>query len=75
MAVELLQVTNKAISSSPFLLLQPLWTFAILIFFWVLWVAVLLSLGTAGKGRGDGVHDAGVRHRGPSILEPLACFL
>ncbi|KAI4590738.1 hypothetical protein MJG53_001787 [Ovis ammon polii x Ovis aries] len=51
LAVELLQVTNKAISSSPFLLLQPLWTFAILIFFWVLWVAVLLSLGTAGAAQ------------------------
>uniref|UniRef100_A0A8C3W8Y7 Choline transporter-like protein n=1 Tax=Catagonus wagneri TaxID=51154 RepID=A0A8C3W8Y7_9CETA len=48
LTVELLQVTNKAISSSPFLLLQPLWTLAILIFFWVLWVTVLLSLGTAG---------------------------
>uniref|UniRef100_A0A8C5UZH6 Choline transporter-like protein n=1 Tax=Microcebus murinus TaxID=30608 RepID=A0A8C5UZH6_MICMU len=51
LAVELFQVTNKAISSSPFLLFQPLWTFAILIFFWVLWVAVLLSLGTAGAAQ------------------------
>ncbi|XP_004378824.1 choline transporter-like protein 3 isoform X4 [Trichechus manatus latirostris] len=51
LTVELFQVTNKAISSSPFLLLQPLWTFAILIFFWVLWVAVLLSLGTAGAAQ------------------------
>ncbi|KAI4580531.1 hypothetical protein MJT46_019300, partial [Ovis ammon polii x Ovis aries] len=59
LAVELLQVTNKAISSSPFLLLQPLWTFAILIFFWVLWVAVLLSLGTAGKGRAAQVIEGG----------------
>ncbi|EGW11626.1 Choline transporter-like protein 3 [Cricetulus griseus] len=49
LTVELLQVTNKAISTCPFLLFQPLWTFAILIFFWVLWVTVLLSLGTAGK--------------------------
>ncbi|XP_007934317.1 choline transporter-like protein 3 [Orycteropus afer afer] len=51
LTVELFQVINKAISSSPFLLLQPLWTFAILIFFWVLWVAVLLSLGTAGAAQ------------------------
>ncbi|XP_019523742.1 PREDICTED: choline transporter-like protein 3 isoform X2 [Hipposideros armiger] len=51
LAIELLWVTNKAISSSPFLLFQPLWTFAILIFFWVLWVAVLLSLGTAGAAQ------------------------
>ncbi|XP_036046742.1 choline transporter-like protein 3 isoform X1 [Onychomys torridus] len=51
LAVELLQVTNKAISSCPFLLFQPLWTFAILISFWVLWVAVLLSLGTAGTAQ------------------------
>ncbi|KAM7054250.1 choline transporter-like protein 3 isoform 2-T3 [Molossus nigricans] len=48
LAVELLWVTNKAISSCPFLLFQPLGTFAILLLFWVLWVAVLLSLGTAG---------------------------
>ncbi|XP_040607882.1 choline transporter-like protein 3 isoform X2 [Mesocricetus auratus] len=51
LTVELLQVTNKAISSCPFLLFQPLWTFAVLIFFWVLWVAVLLSLGTAGTAQ------------------------
>ncbi|XP_037682513.1 choline transporter-like protein 3 isoform X2 [Choloepus didactylus] len=49
--VELFRVTNKVISNTPFLLLQPLWTFAILIFFWVLWVAVLLSLGTAGTAQ------------------------
>ncbi|XP_008831890.1 choline transporter-like protein 3 isoform X1 [Nannospalax galili] len=51
LTVDLFQVTNKAISSCPFLLFQPLWTFAILIFFWVLWVAVLLSLGTAGTAQ------------------------
>ncbi|XP_022352747.1 choline transporter-like protein 3 isoform X3 [Enhydra lutris kenyoni] len=51
LTVELFQVINKAISNSPFLLFQPLWTFAILISFWVFWVAVLLSLGTAGAAR------------------------
>ncbi|XP_053448869.1 choline transporter-like protein 3 isoform X2 [Nycticebus coucang] len=51
LTVELFRVTNKAISSSPFLLFQPLWTLTILIFFWVLWVAVLLSLGTAGAAQ------------------------
>ncbi|XP_070124793.1 choline transporter-like protein 3 isoform X4 [Equus caballus] len=51
LTVELFRVINKAIGSSPFLLFQPLWTFAILIFFWVLWVAVLLSLGTAGAAQ------------------------
>ncbi|XP_017372963.1 choline transporter-like protein 3 isoform X3 [Cebus imitator] len=51
LTVELFQITNKAISSAPFLLFQPLWTFTILIFFWVLWVAVLLSLGTAGTAQ------------------------
>ncbi|XP_038167250.1 choline transporter-like protein 3 isoform X1 [Arvicola amphibius] len=49
--VELLRVTNQAISSCPSLLFQPLWTFAALVFFWVLWVAVLLSLGTAGTAQ------------------------
>uniref|UniRef100_A0A8C0XHH5 Choline transporter-like protein n=1 Tax=Castor canadensis TaxID=51338 RepID=A0A8C0XHH5_CASCN len=51
LTVELFQVTHKAIRTTPFLLLQPVWTFAILMFFWVLWVAVLLSLGTAGAAR------------------------
>lgn len=51
LAVELLWVTNKAISSSPFLLFQPLWTCAILVLLWVLWVAVPLSLGTAGAAQ------------------------
>lgn len=68
LTVELFQVTNKAIRSFPFLLCQPLWTFAILIFFWVLWVAVLLSLGTAGTaqvgagGRVDYEPLSGVRY-------------
>ncbi|XP_055962561.1 choline transporter-like protein 3 isoform X2 [Sorex fumeus] len=51
LAVELFQVTNKAISSLPLLLFQPLWTFALLIFFWVLWLTVLLCLGTAGAAQ------------------------
>ncbi|XP_049621723.1 choline transporter-like protein 3 isoform X2 [Suncus etruscus] len=51
LTVELFQVTNKVISSSPLLLFQPVWTFALLVFFWALWVAVLLSLGTAGTAQ------------------------
>ncbi|XP_036688715.1 choline transporter-like protein 3 isoform X3 [Balaenoptera musculus] len=31
--------------------ITPLWTFAILIFFWVTWMAILLSLGTAGAAQ------------------------
>ncbi|XP_037008950.2 choline transporter-like protein 3 [Artibeus jamaicensis] len=54
LAVELLQVTNKAIDRCPFLLLQPLGTVASLLLFWALWVAVLLSLGTAGAARVTG---------------------
>ncbi|XP_069863813.1 choline transporter-like protein 3 isoform X2 [Dipodomys merriami] len=49
--VELFHVTHRALGASPFLLFQPLWTFTILLFFWVLWVAVLLSLGTAGTAQ------------------------
>uniref|UniRef100_A0A8C8VLG1 Choline transporter-like protein n=1 Tax=Pelusios castaneus TaxID=367368 RepID=A0A8C8VLG1_9SAUR len=49
--VQLFRIANKTISSIPSLLFQPLWTFLILIFFWVFWVAVLLSLGTAGSAR------------------------
>ncbi|ELK30700.1 Choline transporter-like protein 3 [Myotis davidii] len=51
LAVELLQVTNKALSRCPFLLLQPLWTCAVLLLFWALWGAVLLGLGTAGAAQ------------------------
>ncbi|MGH0132666.1 UNVERIFIED_CONTAM: hypothetical protein FKN15_050032 [Acipenser sinensis] len=46
---ELFRVASETISAVPLLLLQPVWTFIILIFFWAYWVAVLLSLGTAEK--------------------------
>ncbi|XP_077189064.1 choline transporter-like protein 3 isoform X1 [Paroedura picta] len=49
--IQLFQVASKIISNIPSLLFQPLWTFMILIFFWVYWVAVLLSLGTAGNAQ------------------------
>ncbi|XP_061860233.1 choline transporter-like protein 3 isoform X2 [Colius striatus] len=49
--VHLFQVVGKIIDRIPFLLFQPLWTFLILIVFWVFWVAVLLSLGTAGAAQ------------------------
>ncbi|XP_040854627.1 choline transporter-like protein 3 isoform X1 [Ochotona curzoniae] len=64
LTVEIFQVTHKAIRSTPFLFWQPLWTFAILMFFWVLWVAVLLSLGTAGTAQ--------VTEGGRVDYEPLA---
>ncbi|XP_074762709.1 choline transporter-like protein 3 isoform X3 [Athene noctua] len=46
--VQLFRIVGKIIGRIPLLLFQPLWTFLILIVFWVFWVAVLLSLGTAG---------------------------
>ncbi|KAM4720633.1 choline transporter-like protein 3 [Rhinophrynus dorsalis] len=49
--IQLFQVASKFISCIPFLLLQPLWTFLILILYWMLWVAVLLSLGTSGSAQ------------------------
>nr|XP_033772189.1 choline transporter-like protein 3 isoform X2 [Geotrypetes seraphini] len=49
LTLQLFQVASKTISQVPLLFLQPLWTFIILIFFWVFWVTVLLSLGTAGS--------------------------
>ncbi|KAM4642724.1 choline transporter-like protein 3 [Discoglossus pictus] len=48
MTIQLFQVASRFIGHIPFLLLQPLWSFIILIFYWILWVAVLLSLGTSG---------------------------
>ncbi|XP_064371957.1 choline transporter-like protein 3 isoform X3 [Dromaius novaehollandiae] len=49
--VQLFQIVNKIISRIPFLLFQPLWSFLILVVFWVFWIAVLLSLGTAGTAQ------------------------
>ncbi|NXS66971.1 CTL3 protein, partial [Pandion haliaetus] len=49
--VQLFRIVGKIIGRIPFLLFQPLWTFLILIAFWVFWVAVLLSLGTAGTAQ------------------------
>ncbi|XP_063200263.1 choline transporter-like protein 3 isoform X3 [Chroicocephalus ridibundus] len=49
--VQLFRIVGKIIGRIPFLLFQPLWTFLILIVFWLFWVAVLLSLGTAGTAQ------------------------
>ncbi|CAJ0964896.1 unnamed protein product [Ranitomeya imitator] len=49
MTIQLFQVASSFISHIPFLLLQPLWTFLILLFYWILWVSVLLSMGTSGE--------------------------
>ncbi|XP_062973734.1 choline transporter-like protein 3 [Elgaria multicarinata webbii] len=51
LTIQLFQVANKTIGNIPSLFFQPLWTFIILILFWVYWVAVLLSLGTAGNAQ------------------------
>ncbi|KAE8610501.1 hypothetical protein XENTR_v10012150 [Xenopus tropicalis] len=51
MTIQLFLVTSKFIRCMPLLVLQPVWTFVILIFYWVLWVAVLLSLGTSGNAQ------------------------
>ncbi|NWW44471.1 CTL3 protein, partial [Pedionomus torquatus] len=50
-AVQLFQIVGKILGRIPFLLFQPLWTFLILLVFWLFWVAVLLSLGTAGTAQ------------------------
>ncbi|XP_063154358.1 choline transporter-like protein 3 isoform X1 [Candoia aspera] len=49
--IQLFQAANKVIGKAPFLYFQPVWTFIILISFWLYWVAVLLSLGTAGNAQ------------------------
>ncbi|XP_044157885.1 choline transporter-like protein 3 [Bufo gargarizans] len=51
MTIRLFQVASSFTSHIPFLLLQPLWTFLILLFYWILWVAVLLSMGTSGSAQ------------------------
>ncbi|XP_007885310.2 choline transporter-like protein 3 [Callorhinchus milii] len=49
LTIQLFRIASKILGSVPLLMLQPLWTFIILAFFWMYWVTVLLSLGTAGK--------------------------
>ncbi|KAG9483114.1 hypothetical protein GDO78_009192 [Eleutherodactylus coqui] len=51
MTIELFQVASRFIRHIPLLMLQPLWTFLILLFYWILWVAVLLSMGTSGSAQ------------------------
>ncbi|KAJ6658402.1 hypothetical protein lerEdw1_020106 [Lerista edwardsae] len=51
LTIQLFQVTNKIIGKVPSLFFQPFWTFVILFLFWMFWVAVLLSLGTAGHAQ------------------------
>ncbi|XP_073449174.1 choline transporter-like protein 3 isoform X1 [Aquarana catesbeiana] len=51
MTIQLFKVASSFISQIPFLLVQPLWTFLILLFYWILWVAVLLSMGTSGSAQ------------------------
>ncbi|KAM9325364.1 choline transporter-like protein 3 [Gastrophryne carolinensis] len=66
--IQLFQVASSFISQIPFLLLQPLWTFLILLFYWIMWVAVLLSMGTSGSAQvsSDGLVEykalAGIRY-------------
>ncbi|GCC30982.1 hypothetical protein chiPu_0009436 [Chiloscyllium punctatum] len=49
LTIQLFRVASSLLGSVPLLLFQPLWTFIILTLFWMYWVAVLLSLGTAGN--------------------------
>ncbi|XP_041064340.1 choline transporter-like protein 3 isoform X2 [Carcharodon carcharias] len=47
--VQLFRIASNLLGSVPLLLFQPVWTLIILALFWMYWVAVLLSLGTAGN--------------------------
>ncbi|XP_051868574.1 choline transporter-like protein 3 isoform X2 [Pristis pectinata] len=49
LTIQLFRIASSLLRNVPLLLLQPLWTFVILALFWMCWVAVLLSLGTAGN--------------------------
>uniref|UniRef100_A0A8D3CFZ1 Choline transporter-like protein n=1 Tax=Scophthalmus maximus TaxID=52904 RepID=A0A8D3CFZ1_SCOMX len=48
LTISLFHVAGKVFIHLPLLALQPFWTFLCLMLFWVYWIAVLLSLGTAG---------------------------
>ncbi|KAB5515564.1 hypothetical protein PHYPO_G00248410 [Pangasianodon hypophthalmus] len=49
LTIALFHVASKVFGSLPLLVLQPFWTFLMLMFFWVYWITVLLFLGTAGS--------------------------
>ncbi|XP_078264396.1 choline transporter-like protein 3 [Rhinoraja longicauda] len=49
LTIQLFRMASSLIRNVPLVLLQPLWTFLMLALFWTYWVAVLLSLGTAGN--------------------------
>ncbi|XP_078074966.1 choline transporter-like protein 3 isoform X2 [Mustelus asterias] len=49
LTIQLFRIASNLFASVPLLLFQPVWTFIILTLFWIYWVAVLLSLGTAGN--------------------------
>ncbi|CAJ1052264.1 choline transporter-like protein 1 [Xyrichtys novacula] len=48
LTISLFHVAGKVFIHLPLLALQPFWTFLCLMLFWVYWIAVLLTLGTAG---------------------------
>ncbi|XP_074643007.1 choline transporter-like protein 1 isoform X2 [Tubulanus polymorphus] len=49
LTVALFKEAGKCVAAMPFLLIQPLWTFLMLILFFVFWFFVLACLSTAGK--------------------------
>ncbi|XP_067846063.1 choline transporter-like protein 3 [Heptranchias perlo] len=49
LTIQLFRISSNLLRNVPLLLFQPLWTFIILTLFWMYWVAVLLSLATAGN--------------------------
>lgn len=49
LTVTLFHEAGKCLADVPILLLQPLWTFIILVFFFVYWIIILAFLATAGK--------------------------
>lgn len=46
--VELFYEAGKCITHVPCLLVQPLWTFIVLLLFWMCWIAVFAFLSTSG---------------------------
>lgn len=49
LTIALFHVAGKVFIKLPLLVVQPLWTFICLMFFWAYWLMVLLFLGVSGE--------------------------
>lgn len=66
--VELFYEAGKCITHVPCMLVQPLWTFIILLLFWVCWMSVFAFLSTSGTPYLYDAHNGWVQFNQSSIV-------